>query len=80
MAFTDEDVKGLKEVLDVFPEKDGSIRIAPEMTVGQFRGLIARLEAAENMLPFFISDHKGCPNKDCLIFSQAKAWRTAAGK
>lgn len=69
MTFTDDDLKRLKEAAHVFDHE--GVKLS---------ALIARLEAAEAIVPFAISEHSGCGKKDCRMFGDIAAWRKAAGK
>jgi hypothetical protein len=74
--FSDDDLKRLKLLVGRSNEQVNVF--LPKQT---FDALLARLEAAEEVLPFFISEHKiTCTNHDCVVFEQVKIWRKAAGK
>jgi hypothetical protein len=68
MIFTDDDLKRLKEKLEIYGE-------VPLYTT-QGKALLARLEAAEACMEFV--GHDNCDYKD--VERVLKTWRKSAGK
>lgn len=77
--FTDDDLKRLKERMDIIPIKCGpeagnaKVDFLHE-AIHSMPALIARLEAAEDCI-------RACPStSDSYFIKKWKAWRIAAGK
>lgn len=75
MAFSDDDLKRLKEAVKYISDRPQERNYGQPLQIGQFRALIARLEASEALNKYF-EPSDGSIEEEQLF----KAWRKAAGR
>lgn len=73
-VFSDADLKRLKATIQA--RHRFALRDFP---ISFWDSLLARLEAAEKITVFGISEHSGCEDKTCPVFAHIEEWRKSAG-